>query len=301
MSRIRVFVAGGSGQVARALMDTAPPDDVDVVALGRPGLDLTDPASIEAALRSAEPSIVINAAAYTAVDQAESDEAGAHALNAEGAGHLAAAAARLGAPILHLSTDYVFSGDKTEPYTETDPPAPTGAYGRSKLAGERAVAAANPRHAIFRTAWVYSPYGKNFAKTMLRVAETRDELSVVHDQIGNPTSAGDIALGLWDVTRRLAEDPATLAPGIYHMTASGEASWADFAEAIFKASASAGGPVARVKRITTAEYPTPTRRPANSRLDCSKLASQFGIILPQWQASTRICVETLVRDKGWAT
>ena len=301
MSKIRVLVAGGSGQVARALVDTAPAADVDVVALGRPGLDLTDPASIEAAVRSAEPAIVINAAAYTAVDQAETDEAGAHALNAEGAGLLAAAAARAGAPILHLSTDYVFSGDKTAPYTEADLPAPTGAYGRSKLAGEAAVAAANPRHAIFRTAWVYSPYGKNFAKTMLRFAETREELSVVHDQIGNPTSAHDIARGLWDAARQLAPDPAALTAGIYHMTASGEASWAEFAEEIFRLSAACGGPAARVRRITTAEYPTPTRRPANSRLDCSKLAGQFGIILPQWQASTRTCVEQLVKVKGWTS
>jgi dTDP-4-dehydrorhamnose reductase len=299
MSRIRVLVAGGSGQVARALVDTAPASGVDLVALGRPGLDLTDPASIEAAVRSAAPSIVINAAAYTAVDQAETDEAGAHALNAEGAGLLAAAAARAGAPILHLSTDDVFAGDKPGPYAETDPTGPTGAYGRSKLAGEQAVAEANPRHAIFRTAWVYSPYGKNFARTMLRFAETREELSVVHDQIGNPTSAHDIARGLWQVALQVSADPAALVPGVYHMTASGEASWAEFAEEIFRVSAACGGPVARVRRITTAEYPTPTRRPANSRLDCSKLAREFGIILPQWQPSTQACIEQLVKVKGW--
>lgn len=299
MSRIKVLVAGGSGQVARALVETAPAADVDVVALGRPHLDLTEPQSIEAAVHSAGPAIVINAAAYTAVDQAETDEAGAVALNAEGAGLLAAAAARAGAAILHLSTDYVFSGDKPAPYTEADLPAPTGAYGRSKLAGEAAVAAANPRHAIFRTAWVYSPYGKNFAKTMLRFAGTREELSVVHDQIGNPTSARDIARGLWDVTRQLAGDPSALAPGVYHMTASGEASWAEFAEEIFRVSAACGGPAARVRRITTAEYPTPTRRPANSRLDCRKLAGRFGIILPHWQESTQACIEQLVKLKGW--
>ena len=301
MSKIRVLVAGGSGQVARALVDTAPAAEFDVVALGRPNLDLTDFASIDAAVRSAAPAIVINAAAYTAVDQAETDEAGAHALNAEGAGRLAAAAARAGAPILHLSTDYVFSGDKAAPYTEEDLPAPTGAYGRSKLAGEAAVAAANSRYAIFRTAWVYSPYGKNFAKTMLRFAETREELSVVHDQIGNPTSAHDIALGLWDVTRQVVGNTAALTPGVYHMTASGEASWAEFAEEIFRFSAVCGGPTARVRRITTAEYPTPTRRPSNSRLDCAKLADQFGIILPQWQASTQTCVEQLVKVKGWTS
>lgn len=300
MSKFRVLVAGGSGQVARALVETAPLADIDVAALGRPQLDLADPASIDAAVRSAAPDLVINAAAYTAVDQAETEEAAAHMINAEGAGLLAAAAARAGAPILHLSTDYVFSGDKPAPYTEIDPPAPTGAYGRSKLAGEQAVASANPRHAIFRTAWVYSPYGKNFAKTMLRFAGTREELSVVHDQIGNPTSAQDIAGALWDVARQLVKDPAALAPGVYHMTASGEASWAEFAEEIFRVSAACGGPVARVRRITTAEYPTPTRRPANSRLDNAKLAAQFGIILPQWQASTQTCVEQLIKVKGWS-
>jgi len=295
------LVAGGSGQVARALVGAAPSEAADVVALGRPHLDLTDPASVEAAVRAAAPDIVINAAAYTAVDQAETDEAGAHALNAAGAGLLAAAAARAGAPILHLSTDYVFSGDKAAPYTERDEPAPTGAYGRSKLAGEQAVAGANPRHAIFRTAWVYSPFGKNFAKTMLQVAETRDELSVVHDQVGNPTSAQDIARSLWQVAAQAAASPAALVPGIYHMTSAGEASWAEFAEEIFRVSAACGGPAARVRRITTPQYPTPALRPANSRLDCARLAAQFGIILPHWRASTQTCVEDLLKIKGWTS
>lgn len=299
ISRLKVLIAGGSGQIARALIATAPAEEAEVTAFGRPQLDLTDGASIEAAICAAAPDLVINAAAYTAVDQAETDQAAAHALNAWGAGRLAAAAARAGAPILHLSTDYVFAGDKPSPYAETDPPGPTGAYGQSKLAGEQAVANANPRHAIFRTAWVYSPFGKNFAKTMLRFAETREELSIVHDQIGNPTSAHDIAKGLWQVARQVARDPEALTPGVYHMTASGEASWAEFAEEIFRVSAACGGPAARVRRITTDEYPTPTLRPANSRLDCSKLAAQFGIILPQWQASTRNCVEELVKIKGW--
>jgi dTDP-4-dehydrorhamnose reductase len=270
-----------------------------VTALGRPQLDLTDPASVDSALDAVRPDIVINAAAFTAVDEAETDQAVAFAVNAKGPSLLAAAAVRHGAPILHLSTDYVFDGSKASPYVEADPVAPIGAYGLSKLAGEAAVAVANPRHAIFRTAWVYSPYGKNFAKTMLRFAETREELSVVHDQVGNPTSAHDIARALWDAARQLARDPAALTPGVYHMTASGEASWAEFAEEIFRVSAACGGPAARVRRITTAEYPTPTRRPANSRLDGNKLARQFGIILPQWQPSTQACIEQLVKVKGW--
>jgi dTDP-4-dehydrorhamnose reductase len=301
MGDVRVLIAGSAGQVARALVAAAPAAGLHVTALGRPDLDLTDPVSIDAVLDKVRPDIVINAAAYTAVDQAEADEAGAFALNAVGAGQLAAAAARLGAPIFHLSTDYVFDGSKPAPYAETDPVAPLGVYGRSKLAGEEAVAAANPRHLIFRTAWVYSPVGKNFAKTMLRVAEARGALSVVHDQVGNPTSAADIAAALWKVAGRITADPSALRAGTYHMTASGEASWAEFAEEILRVSAELGGPSASVTRITSSEYPTPTRRPANSRLDCTKLSRAFGVILPQWQVSTRACIEELVRTKGWAS
>lgn len=301
MPRFKVLVAGASGQVARALVDTAPADTVDLVALGRPQMDLADWPSVEAAVRAVAPDIVINAAAYTGVDQAESEETAALLINAEGAGFLASAAAKAGAPILHLSTDFVFAGDKSSPYLETDPVGPTGAYGRTKLAGERAVADANPRHAILRTAWVYSPYGKNFAKTMLRFGETREEVGVVHDQRGNPTSAHDIAEGLWRIARQIVDAPDTLSPGIFHMTSTGEASWAEFAEEIFRLSAALGGPVARVRRITTAEFPTPTRRPANSRLDCTKLADAFGLILPHWQASTHTCVEQLIKNRGWVS
>ncbi len=301
MADLKVLIAGAAGQVARALTDRAPATGLHVTALGRPHLDLTDPASISAALEKVRPDIVINAAAYTAVDQAETDEAGAFALNAEGPGELAAAAARFGAPILHLSTDYVFDGSKSAPYVETDPVAPLGVYGRSKLAGEEAVAAANPSYLIFRTAWVYSPVGKNFAKTMLRVGEARGALSVVHDQIGNPTSAADIAAALWNITARIAASPGAFSSGIYHLTASSEATWAEFAEEILRVSASLGGPSATVTRITSAEYPTPTRRPANSRLDCSKLSRDFGVILPHWRESTRACVEQLIKTKGWVS
>lgn len=297
----RVLVAGATGQVARALVHSAPSSGLHATALGRPELDLADPASIAAACHRIRPDLVINAAAHTAVDQAETDEVAAFALNADGAGVLAAEAARFGAPILHLSTDYVFNGEKTSPYSESDPVAPLGVYGRSKLAGEQAVAAANPRHLIFRTAWVYSPTGKNFVKTMLRVAESRDEITVVHDQIGNPTSAADIAGALWQVAAQVLGNSDAFISGVYHMTASGEATWAEFAEEIFRISAALGGPAARVKRITTAEYPTPAKRPANSRLDCSKLSRDFGVILPQWRTSTRACVEQLVRTRGWVS
>jgi dTDP-4-dehydrorhamnose reductase len=296
---LTILVAGRAGQVARALSDADIPAGVEIVALGRPDLDLLDPASIDRAMNRVSPDVVINAAAYTAVDQAEADVANAFALNADGAAYLAKAAAARGAPILHLSTDYVFDGSKSGPYVETDPVAPLGVYGASKLAGEQAVAAANSNHFILRTAWVYSPVGKNFVKTMLRLAETRDELGVVADQIGNPTSAADIAAGLVAVGRRITSDPAGAAPGIYHMTAAGEASWADFAEAIFAASAALDGPSARVNRIGSSEFPTPVKRPANSRLDCSRLSAVFGVTLPAWQGSTQICVKALIGTRGW--
>ncbi|WP_341198070.1 dTDP-4-dehydrorhamnose reductase [Hyphomonas chukchiensis] len=294
-----ILVAGRSGQVAQALAATTLPAAVKLVALGRPDLDLLDPKSIALAMDRVSPDLVINAAAYTAVDQAESDDTNAFALNADGAAHLAKAAAERGAPILHLSTDYVFDGSKSGPYVETDPVAPLGVYGASKLAGERAVAAENPDHFILRTAWVYSAVGKNFVKTMLRLAETRDELGVVADQFGNPTSAADIAYGLIAIAQRLKSGPAGFVPGVYHMTASGEASWADFAEAIFATSAALGGPSSRVNRIASSEFSTPVKRPANSRLDCSRLSAAFGVTLPDWQGSTLACVAQLVETKGW--
>lgn len=296
---LTILVAGRAGQVARALSDADIPAGVEIVALGRPDLDLLDPASIDRAMNRVSPDVVINAAAYTAVDQAEADVANAFAVNTDGAAFLAKAATERGAPILHLSTDYVFDGSKSGPYVEADPVAPLGVYGASKLAGEQAVAAANPNYFILRTAWVYSPVGKNFVKTMLRLAETRDEVGVVADQIGNPTSAADIAAGLVAMARQIASDPAGAAPGIYHMTAAGEASWADFAEAIFVASAALGGPSARVNRIGSSEFPTPVKRPANSRLDCSRLSAAFGVTLPAWQGSTQTCVKELIGTRGW--
>ena len=296
-----ILVAGQTGQVARSIAMTGAQSNVRLITVGRPDLDLMSEASILAAMDQYAPDLVINAAAYTAVDQAESEEDVAFAVNATGPGQLAAAAAERGVPIIHISTDYVFDGSKDAPYAETEPVAPLGVYGRSKLAGEQKVAAANPAHLILRTAWVYSPFGKNFVKTMLRVANGRDELGVVHDQIGNPTSARDIADAILQVAGQVLEDPARLTPGIYHMSATGSASWAEFAEYIFQTSEALGGPVARVNRITSAEYPTPVKRPANSRLDCSKLAETFGVRLPDWKDSTRECVEQLIISGKWSS
>ena len=294
-----ILVAGGAGQVARALAKASAPDGVTIVAKGRPELDILDEGSITAAFEAVKPDFVVNAAAYTAVDQAESEEEAAFALNAAAPGALAATAARHGVPIVHLSTDYVFDGTKADPYTEADPVAPLGVYGRSKLAGEEAVAAANPDHLILRTAWVYSPVGRNFVKTMLRVGSMREELTVVHDQRGNPTSAADIAAGILLIAGQILSGKAPVKSGVYHMTAEGEASWAEFAEYIFECSAAVGGPAARVKRITSAEYPTPVTRPANSRLDCAKIARAYDVFLPQWQGSTQVCVEQLVKSGEW--
>ena len=295
----KILVAGVTGQVARSLALAKAPAGMTVINAGRPELDLLDGDTVREAIERHKPDIVVNAAAYTAVDQAESDEDAAFALNAAGPGRLAAVSAERAIPIIHISTDYVFDGTKNAPYAETDPVAPLGVYGRSKLAGEEEVAAANPAHFILRTAWVYSPFGKNFVKTMLRVGAGRDELNVVDDQRGNPTSALDIAQGILTAsTKVLSGDPAA-APGVYHMSGTGEATWADFASFIFECSHAIGGPSAAVNRITSAEFPTPVKRPANSRLDCQKFAEAFDVRLPDWRDSARECVETLILSGEW--
>lgn len=292
---MRIAVTGTLGQVAQALQERGPARGVEIVALGRPALDLMAPETIGPALRSAKADVIVNAAAYTAVDKAEGEPEIADAVNARGAGAVAAAAAALGVPVVHLSTDYVFAGDLDRPYREDDPTGPTGAYGRSKLAGEAAVAAATPDHVILRTAWVYSPFGANFVKTMLRVAATRDTVTVVADQHGSPTSALDIADAVLQVCSNLQSRPAEASlRGVFHMAGTGYTTWAGFAQAIFEASAAHGGPAARVDSIPTSGYPTPARRPANSRLDCGKLLAVHGVGLPEWRASTAATVERLV-------
>ena len=282
---MRLVVTGVRGQIAQSLVERAP-HGVTVIALGRPTLDLADPAGIAPALAAIRADVVVNAAAYTAVDKAETDAEAAFAINTTGAGAVAAAANALGLPLIHISTDYVFDGAKLSPYVETDPTGPTGVYGASKLAGEAAVIEAHAGATILRTAWVYSPFGNNFVKTMLRMAASRDELGVVADQIGNPTSALDIADAVMAIAANLvtrSDDPAL--SGLFHMSGRGEASWAELATRIFTASAAAGGPFACVRAITTAEYPTPARRPANSRLDCTRLELAHGVRLPDWQNS----------------
>jgi dTDP-4-dehydrorhamnose reductase len=204
---------------------------------------------------------------------------------------LAAAAARRGVPFIHVSTDYVFDGRKEAPYREEDVPSPLGAYGRSKLEGEAAVRAACPAAVILRTSWVYSPYGQNFVTTMLRLAETHDTVRVVDDQHGAPTAAADLAGAILDLAERLTGDPGT--GGVYHLAGAGETTWRGFAAAIFAGWARRGHRVPRLEAITTAQYPTPAHRPANSRLDCSKIARVFGLRLPPWQTSLERCLDEL--------
>ena len=283
---MRIAVTGKAGQVVTSLVERGAATGHEVIALGRPELDLADPASVVRVLEAAAPDAIVSAAAYTAVDRAESESDLVHAVNGTGAGAVAEAARTLGVPLVHVSTDYVFDGTLRRPYAESDPTGPIGVYGASKLAGEQAVLAAyGDNSAVLRVAWVYSPFGANFVKTMLRLARDRDEVSVVADQLGNPTSALHIADGIIRVATNMVADSYPELRGVFHMTASGEASWADFAEAIFAASAAWGGPSARVKRITTADYLTPAKRPANSRLDCSLIAKAHGVVLPEWRQS----------------
>lgn len=292
MSAMRIVVTGREGQVAQALAATAPDE---VVLVGRPDLDLEKPETIAAAIAAARPDVVVSAAAYTAVDQAESERERAFAVNETGAGAVAAVARALGVPVVHISTDYVFPGTQAEPYRESDAVGPVSVYGLSKEAGERAVAAANPDHAILRTAWVYAPYGKNFVRTMLRLAETRDVVRVVADQEGAPSYAPDLAAAILAVARNLAARPDEIAlRGVFHITNRGETTWAGFAEAIFAGSAARGGPKAAVEPISTRDYPTPARRPAQSRLDCSKLAAAHGVVLPDWRDALSRCLDQLL-------
>jgi len=289
---VRILVAGCEGQVARALTEAARPDFV-LKAFGRPDFDLEQPSTVEAAFADFRPDIVINAAAYTAVDKAESEPEAAFRLNSDGPELLARLAAQNHAAILHLSTDYVFAGDKATPYNESDPVSPSGVYGQSKLDGERRVAAANPKHLILRTAWVHAPYGANFVRTMLRLAQTRSEIGVVADQLGAPTYAPDIADGLLRIVGRIGHE-GNRDWGVYHMASAGSCVWAEFAEHVFAQSAALGGPCAKVNRISTSDYPTPARRPANSQLDCAKLRLDHGVALPDWRSGVDRCVARLL-------
>lgn len=293
---MRIFVTGVEGQVARSLREAAAGDPGLVLSFaGRPDVDMARPETIAPAMRAFRPDLVINPAAYTAVDRAESEPELAMAINRDGAGAVAAAAAELGAPIIHLSTDYVYDGLKAAPYIESDPVAPQGVYGQSKLEGEWAVAAANPRHLILRTAWVYAPFGGNFVRTMLRLASERDELRVVDDQVGCPTYAPDIADALLTIARLIDRDGWRESyAGVTHLAGPDAVTWCGFARAIVASSAERGGRSPHVAAIATADYPTPAARPANSRLAADRLTALFDARLPPLATSLGACLDRLV-------
>ncbi len=283
--------------MARSLVERADPRaDLEVVTIGRPELDLSDPDSIEDAVRSASPDAVLAAAAYTQVDRAENEVELARFVNGRAPGILAEITDRIGVPIVHLSTDYVFDGTKPTGYVETDETAPLNVYGLTKREGEMGVRGATRNHAILRTAWLYSPYGRNFAKTMLTIARDKAAISVVDDQIGTPTSTLDLADAILVVTRNLIESDSLAYRGTFHATASGYTSWAGFARRIFECSAASGGPNARVEPIPTELFPTPAIRPSKSMLDCSKLFQAHGVRLPPWQASVCGVVDRILSN-----
>jgi dTDP-4-dehydrorhamnose reductase len=292
---MRIYVIGGEGQVARSLREAAAADKEIEFGFGRrPDVDLLDAVSIERAIAAFHPDVVVNPAAYTAVDKAESEPDLAFALNRDGAGRVAVAAVHQGVPVIHLSTDYVFDGTKTRAYVESDPVNPQSVYGRSKLAGELAVAEANPRHVILRTSWVYAPFGGNFVRTMLRLASERDRLRVVNDQIGCPTYAPDIADAIRAIAKRVVGGWQSHYAGVTHLAGPDAMTWYAFAKQIIDAAASRGGRSVLLDPISTSDYPTAAIRPANSELSSAKLASVFDVGLPPLKESLTDCLDRLL-------
>ncbi|WP_347505473.1 dTDP-4-dehydrorhamnose reductase [Pseudomonas anguilliseptica] len=287
---MKILLLGQHGQVSQELQRALPGTD-ELTVLGREQLDLAQPELIRQQVQNLRPELIINAAAHTAVDQAEHESQLAFAINATAPGILAELAAELGAPLVHYSTDYVFGGSHTEPYRESDNTNPLSVYGRSKLAGEQAIQAVGGMHLILRTSWVYSQHGKNFLLTMQRLLQERESLSVVDDQIGAPTWAGTIA----QTTAQLIEQwrSGHAGPwGVYHLTAQGETSWFGFASAIATHLRSQGKNVATLQPIPSSAYPTPAQRPLNSRLDCSRMQQDWHVQLPTWQQALSDCLAT---------
>ena len=280
----RILIAGGSGQLAVALVEAAASRRLDVRSVGRPTLDFDRPASIAEVFEDIAPWLVINAAAYTAVDAAEDDADAALRANRDGPAELARLCEAAGIPLIHVSTDYVFDGTKGAPYVETDPTSPQGVYGATKLAGEQAVAAACSRSIVLRTSWVYSPRGKNFVRTMLAVGQKNPRLKVVADQRGCPTSASHLAEVIIAIAAQLADGGwRDRFAGVYHAAGTGETTWHGLATATFEAAARHGMTPPAVEPIATGQWPTKARRPPDSRLDCGKLESVFGLHLPPWR------------------
>lgn len=287
------LVFGAGGQVGRALVEAAPAAGWRVRGLARADVDILDIAAVAAAASVDSPDAIVNAAAFTAVDRAESDEALAMRVNAEAPGAMAAVAAAAGIPFVHLSTDYVFDGASRVPYKEADPVSPLNAYGRSKRAGEIAAYRAGGRCVILRTSWVFAPWGNNFVRTILRLARERPELRIVEDQRGAPTPAEDIARTIYRILDRLRSEDVAGRTGLFHYQGRPPTSWAGFAEAVLDEAAALGHPRPPVVRIATADYPTPAARPANGILDCARIARDFDVTPPDWRPALARAVQAL--------
>jgi dTDP-4-dehydrorhamnose reductase len=290
-----ILVFGAEGQIGREVLSLAKVRGIEAAGCSRADADITSPAAVAAAIAKVKPCIVVNAAAYTSVDKAESEKESAYLTNALGAGLVARAAADKSLPVIHISTDYVFDGTKRGVYVETDPIAPLGVYGTTKAQGEARVREQNPRHFILRTAWVYGRFGANFLKTILRLAAEREELRVVADQYGCPTAAQDVAEAVIAMTR--TSNCGAAAAGTYHFAGTGVTSWHGFASAIADARAQVSGHRVKVTPITTADYPTLARRPANSALDSDLFNTVFGYRARAWQARMRETVELLLKTE----
>ena len=299
---LRILQFGRTGQVGMELLTRAVSRGHQVTALGRDIVDMAQPSRVPRAFSAAgSVDVVINGAAYTAVDKAETEPERANAVNAESVAVLAETCAKRGLPLIHLSTDYVFDGAKPSPYVEDDPTAPLNAYGRSKLLGETRLRERQPRHVILRASWVYSAHGTNFVKTMLRLGAEREELRIVDDQVGAPTSAGDIAQACLRICEAIAARGSDMPWGTYHFAATGETTWRRFAEAIFDEAGAWAKVKARVVPIPSADYPTPARRPLNSRLDCRKIETAFGIKGRPWREALRDVLNELKEAEEAAT
>ena len=294
---MRLLLFGGTGQVGTELRGLGGAQGAEIAAPTRAVADVSDPDTVAKLVAADASAIVINAAGYTNVDRAESEEALAFAINAKAAGTLAVATAARQIPLIHISTDYVFNGRKGAPYVEGDATAPVNAYGRSKLAGEQAVRAANPRHIIVRTSWVYSPHGKNFVRTVLRLAEERERLTIVADQRGCPTAARDIASACLQIARRCIAEPDRAPYGTYHFAGGGEASWFEFASAIIELAGDRLNRLPEIVPIRTIDYPTPALRPADTRLDCTAFVREFGVKLRPWRSALAETLDHLLTSK----
>jgi dTDP-4-dehydrorhamnose reductase len=292
----RILVIGGNGQLASSLRDLQPrfaEQGQELLSVGRPAFDFDQPDSIEACLEAAAPALVVNAAAWTAVDAAETEQDGARRANDTGPARIAAFCAKNDTPFIHVSTDYVFDGLKGAPYVETDPTSPTAVYGATKRDGELKILGSGAKAIIFRTSWVYAPTGKNFVRTMLAASLKRRELTVVADQKGCPTAAADLADAIRAVAARVLADWRPDYHGIFHAAGAGWTTWHGLAVATFDSAARYGNPVPTVAPIATADWPTPAKRPPDSRLDCAKLAAVYGHIMPDWRISLDSTIDRL--------